>query len=245
MPDMSDGSPSRARYLEIEDWLRQQCASLPAGSALPTETEVAARFGVSRMTARHAFQRLTQQGLIERRRGAGSFVLPAALHREEAVLHSFTEDMLSRGLMPRSKVLRAEVETAPTEAAALGLPPSAWIVTIQRVRFADDVPVALETASFPGEFAAVLDEDLEAGSLHAALVRLGRQMVRATGFVTARLATEEEGRLLGLALPAALLVETRLIRDAEGRAVESTQTAYVAARWAIDTGSFVAAPVVS
>jgi GntR family transcriptional regulator len=232
---------SRARYRDIEDWLRRQCASLPPGSPLPTELELAERFEVSRMTARHAFQELAQQGLIERRRGAGSFVLPAALHRQESVLHSFTEDMRSRGLEPSSRLLRAEVGAAPAQAAALGLPPSAWIVMIERVRCADGVAVALESAALPGEFAPVLQADLEHGSLHQALADLGRQMGRATGFVTARLATTEEARLLGLEVPAALLVENRLITDVSGRPVESTQTAYVASRWAIDTGSFVAA----
>lgn len=232
----------RARHLDIEEWLRAQCAALPAGSGLPTEVEVAEQFGVSRMTARQAFQRLAQLGMIERRRGAGSFVLPTPLHREESVLHSFTQDMLARGLTPRSRILRAEVGTAPAAAAALGLSPAQWVVTIERVRYADDVAVALERTALPGEFAPVLEADLERGSLHQALADLGRQMGRASGYVTARLATNEEARLLDLVVPAALLVETRLVTDLAGRPIESTESAYVGSRWVMDTGSFVAAP---
>ena len=231
-----------ARYQEIADWLREQCAASSPGAALPPEVEVAERFAVSRMTARHAFQELAQAGLIERRRGAGSFVLAPPLHREEAVLRSFTQDMRARGLVPSSRVLRAEVNVAPEAAALLGLAPSDWVVTIERVRYADGVAVALERASLPGEFAPVLEADLEAGSLHQALSKLGRRLGRATGYVTARLATPEEARELGLALPSALLVEARLITDTSGRPVESTQSAYVGSRWVIDTGSFVAAP---
>jgi GntR family transcriptional regulator len=230
----------KARYLEIEEWLRAQCSSLPPGSLLPTENDLAERFDVSRMTARQAYQRLAQRGLIERRRGAGSFVLPPPLHREEAVLRSFTQDMLARGLTPSSKVLRAEVGTAPEAAAALGLPPAHWVVLIERVRYADAVAVALERTALPGGFAAVLDADLEHGSLHQALAGLGREMGQASGYVTARLASPEEARLLQLATPAALLVETRLITDRAGRPVESTQSAYVGSRWVMDTGSFVA-----
>lgn len=232
----------RARYLEIEEWLRAQCASLPAGSSLPTETEVAERFQVSRMTARQAFQRLAQLSLIERRRGAGSFVLPPPLHREEKILHSFTQDMLARGLTPTSRIIRAEVGASPAAAAALGMSPAQWVVTIERVRYADGVAVAIERTALPGEFAPVLDADLEQGSLHQALAGLGRQMGRASGYVTARLATTEEARLLDLAAPAALLVETRLITDLSGRPVESTESAYVGSRWVMDTGSFVASP---
>lgn len=239
---MPTDEPGRARYLEIEEWLRLECSTREPGTPLPTEAEAAERFGVSRMTARHAFQRLAQQGLIARRRGARSFVLPAPLHRQEAVLHSFTDDMRARGLEPSSRLLMGELRAEPGSAAALGLPPSAWIVVIKRVRYADGVAVALETAALPGEFAHVLEADLEHGSLHQALADLGREMGRATGYVTARMATAEEAMALELTTPAALLVETRLISDVANRPVEHTETAYVASRWAIDTGVFVAAP---
>lgn len=236
----ADG-PGKARYREIEDWLRAECKALPPGAGLPTELDVAERFGVSRMTARHAFEQLAQAGLIERRRGAGSFVLAQPLHREEAVLRSFTQDMRARGLTPSSRVLRAELAVAPAAAAQLGLSAVEWVVVIERVRYADGVAVALERTALPGEFAPVLQADLATGSLHQALADLGRRLGRASGYVTARLATEEEAGLLDLPSPAALLVETRLITDNAGRPVESTQSAYVGSRWVIDTGSFVAA----
>ena len=65
-------------------------------------------------------------------------------------------------------------------------------------------------------------------------------MGRASGYVTARLATNDEAHLLGVELPAALLVESRTITDTTGRIIENTQSAYVGSRWVIDTGSFVA-----
>lgn len=150
--------------------------------------------------------------------------------------------MLARGLTPTSRIIRAEVGASPAAAAALGMSPAQWVVTIERVRYADGVAVAIERTALPGEFAPVLDADLEQGSLHQALAGLGRQMGRASGYVTARLATTEEARLLDLAAPAALLVETRLITDLSGRPVESTESAYVGSRWVMDTGSFVASP---
>lgn len=229
-----------ARYTEIEEWLRRLCATRPPGSGLPSEVEVAEQFGVSRMTARKAFQNLVHAGLIARRKGAGSFVLPAPLHRPEGVLRSFTQDMVARGLTPSSRLVRGDVGAAPEAAAALGLRPADWVVTIERVRYADDVAVALERTVLPGDFAPVLQADLEQGSLHRALADLGRQMGRASGYVTARLATNDEAHLLGVELPAALLVESRTITDTTGRIIENTQSAYVGSRWVIDTGSFVA-----
>lgn len=85
----------------------------------------------------------------------------------------------------------------------------------------------------------MLDTDLESTSLHERLAGLGRAPGNARGHVLARLATEE-ARHLGLTLPAALLVEERLITDVAGRPIERTQTAYVGSRWVMDTGSFVA-----
>jgi GntR family transcriptional regulator len=227
------------RYREIESWLRDQCRAVPVGTLLPSETDVAMRFAVSRMTARQAIQVLVQDGLVERRRGAGTFVASPRMHRGESVLRSFSQDMRLRGLVPSSRVLLAELGTAPTAAAQLGLPPDAWVVRIDRVRYASGTPLALERAVLPDEFAAVLDADLANGSLHASLAAMGRTMGKATGYVMARLATNEEAELLDLKTPTALLVETRLITDLQGKSVESTETAYVASRWVIDTGAYI------
>jgi Transcriptional regulators len=227
-----------ARYREIEQWLTEKCRALPAGSPLPSETEIASTFGVSRMTARQAMVNLNQAGLVERRRGAGTFVAPSRLHRLDNVLLSFTEDMARRGMTAQSRVLSATVATSPDNAVALGLAPTAWLVCIDRVRLADGVPLARERVFLPGDFRDVLDSDLQNGSLHVALTRLGRVIAGARGYVTARLATTEEAELLGLVYPAVLLVERRTITDKQGNPIEHTETAYVASRWVIDTGSF-------
>ena len=190
------------------------------------------------MTARQAVQNLATAGLVERRRGAGTFVAPPRLHRPEDVLLSFTEDMRARGMSATSRVLRAEVVSSPEKAGSLGLPPTSWVVELVRVRFGDSVPIALESVNLPGEFSSVLGYDLENGSLHAALREMGRSISHARGYVTARMATQEEARLLDLELPVALLVESRVIYDTLDRPVERTETAYVASRWVIDTGTY-------
>lgn len=228
-----------ARYLEIEHWLRRRCIEAHPGTALPSETELAEQFSVSRMTARRAFENLAREGLMERRRGVGSFVASAPLHRAEAILYSFTDDMNRRGIVASSRLLSAEVGSAPRNATALGLDPDAWVVNIDRVRLANGRPVAREKVALPREFVGVLEYDLENGSLHAALADMGRVMGRATGHVVARLATVEEATLLELATPAALLVESRLVSDLSGTPVELTETAYVGSRWVIDTGPYV------
>ncbi len=230
------------RYQEIEEWLGEQCKSLPAGALLPSEPELATKFSVSRMTARQAVQNLARAGVVERRRGAGTFVAPPRLHRREGLLLSFTEDMRMRGMRSTSQLISGELIIAPEDAIALGLQPSDWIVRLERVRYADNLPLAVERVSLPGEFAPVLDYDLEHGSLHAALRDMGRKISHSRGYVTARLATDAEAEALAISSRSPLLVEFRTVYDDAERPVERTETCYVASRWVIDTGTYAAAP---
>ncbi|RFA16730.1 hypothetical protein B7R22_02420 [Subtercola boreus] len=233
------------RYQAIEAWLTEQCTILPPGSLLPSEPELAARFNVSRMTARQAAQNMARRGLVERRQGTGTFVATPALHRRDGVLLSFTEDMRRRGMTTTSKVLNGEVTTSPQDAVSLGLHSTDRIVRLERVRFANGVPLAIELVSLPGKFAKVLEFDLENGSLHAALRELGRAISHSRGHVTARLASVAECRTLELSAPAPLLVESRTVYDDREHPIEHTETSYVAARWVIDTGIYAIDPPTS
>lgn len=226
---------AQPRYREIGEWLAEECERLPAGSLLPSETQLADRFGVSRMTARHALEKLRESGRVERRRGVGSFVAAPPLHRPEALLRSFTEELRNRGVSASSIVLEAGLVIRPAEAAALGLDPKSTLVFVDRVRCADGVPVARERVHLPEKYRAVLESDLAGGSLHAALRDLGAVLARTSGVVTSRLATAEECRLLMVSEPAALLVETRTVIDPAGVPIETIETAYLGTRWAIDT----------
>ena len=104
-------------------------------------------FGVSRMTARNAVQRLSQEGLVYRVPGRGTFVAEPPVHRQAGHLLSFTEEMRRRGRAPSSRLLAREVrEPGPAEASRLQLEPGAEVVAVNRLRVADDEPVAIEEA---------------------------------------------------------------------------------------------------
>jgi GntR family transcriptional regulator len=205
------------------------------GDPLPTEAELCARFEVSRMTVRQALQELSNAGLVDRQRGRGTFVGGRPMHRRPGVFLSFTEEMARRGMKATSRLVRAGLDGArPDELADLRLAAGSQVVRIERVRLADAVPIAFEDAAVVGDHAAVLATDLESGSLHGALERLGVVASSATGTVTARLATRAETALLDLPARAALLVETRLLFDQHGRPFERTESRYVADRYVID-----------
>src|SRR6516164_5441596 len=101
-------------YFQVQQDLASSIASgaLAPGSQLPTEEELVRRYHVSRTTVRKAVQELDRLGLIEIRRGRGTFVRTGKITQEFTELTGFVEDMVAMGLQPSAKVLG----TAPTEA---------------------------------------------------------------------------------------------------------------------------------
>ena len=231
----SDRAPHRARYREIESYARSLVERGQPGDPLPSEAELCERFGVSRMTVRQALAELTTEGLVERRRGQGTFVANRPVHRRPGLFLSFTEEMERRGAQASSRLLSAALDSPrPQEVTDLGLADEESVVRIVRVRLADGIPVALEDAALIDELAPVLDADLERSSLHSELKALGRVPSRAVGTITARLARSSEVGLLDLPPHAALLVELRVLFDQHGQVFERTETRYVAERYVID-----------
>jgi GntR family transcriptional regulator len=227
--------PGQTRYREIEQYLRALVERAGPGDPLPSEAELCERFSVSRMTVRQALSELTNDGLVERRRGQGTFVAHRPVHRRPGVFLSFTEEMNRRGAQASSRLLAAGMDDPRrSEVLDLGLAPDSQVVRVVRVRLADGVPVALEDAALVPELRGVLDEDLGSGSLHRALAARGVVATRATGTITARLARASETDLLDLVPQAALLVELRILFDQHGRVFERTETRYVADRYVID-----------
>jgi GntR family transcriptional regulator len=223
------------RYLEIADALRRQVAAGRPGDRLPSDAELCERFSVSRMTARQAVQLLANEGLLVRRRGEGTFIAPRTVPRILGSPLSFTENMRRRGLRADSRLLEAGwVEPTAEERTALRLGAADRAILIERLRLADDRPMAIERAVVAPACAAVLDDDLAGGSLHAAFERLGRVPSTATARVSARRPTQRERKLLGLAQSGVVLSERRTISDAAGIPLEHTETLYAAERYAFE-----------
>lgn len=162
---------STPAYKRIQNAIRKkiESAELKAGDAVASERELAKIHKVSLMTARHALAGLENEGVVERRRGAGTFVAGPKIHFNK--LMSYTEHMSSRGLTPRSRVLLAKIiEQEPEVAARLGLPAASPLVKIERLRLTGEEPFALETVYLPAsDFRDVANAPLARASLFAIL----------------------------------------------------------------------------
>ena len=151
--------------------LRELIAVSAPGDRLPSERELSLRWGVARMTVRHATDALVAEGLVERRQGAGTFVLPRTPLRFLG-LTSFTQDMHERGLVPGSRLLAFGVAPADAGLAArLRVPTGEPVVAFTRLRLGSGEPMAVESvwiaaALVPGIEPADLD-----GSLYDLLAR--------------------------------------------------------------------------
>ena len=239
------------RYREIEAALRVRISALRPGQRLPSDADLCAEFGVSRMTARHAMAQLAEEGLVRRDPGRGTFVAEPPTHRRANSLMTFSHEMRRQGRQPSSVVVRREVR-APLngEREELRVGRGGEVVEVRRVRLADETPVALETAVLTARcIEAVMDADLENGSLHEALIGHDIVPTRGTSSIGAEAATAEDAALLGVTPGEPMLVERRLIVDQRGRPVERTESRYAADRYGLnvafsveDSGALTAAP---
>ena len=170
--------PDKARsaipaYQRIQSSIRKRidAGQLRPGDPVSSERDLAKLHDVSLMTARHALASLEQEGIVERRRGVGTFVAAPKIHFNK--LMSYTEQMAARSLVAASKILYAKfVDNEPDVAARLSLPATGQMIKLERLRHAADEPFALETCYLSAaEFPGLLSAPLQRESLFAILER--------------------------------------------------------------------------
>lgn len=214
----SNGTPV---YKRIQHAIRQRIESseLRPGDLITSERELARIHGVSLMTARHALADLEREGIVERRRGAGTFVAPPRIQFNK--LMSYAEQMSSRGLSPRSRVLAIKIiEQEPEIAARLRLPANSKMIKVERLRETSDEPLALETCYLPSkEFSGLLNAPLARASLFSTLSRdYGVELAYADEEVDATPAEANVATLLGIPRGAPVLRIRQVIYSTNGKA---------------------------
>jgi len=193
-----------------------------ADDALPSERTLSEMIGISRVTARKAIEALASEGVIIRKHGSGNYIAPL-LEQPLSRLTSFTEELKQRGFTPTSRWLSRVVARAlPDELLTFGLSPGAKVVRLERVRMANEVPMAFEHSVLPLAF--VPKPEALQDSLYAYLAKHGCLPTRALQHIRASNASPRHAQLLAIAEGLALMDVTRISYLEDGRVVEVTQT---------------------
>ena len=164
-------------YHQLANWIEARIAddTFQVGEKIPSETQLAEDFDLNRNTVRHALASLSQKGLLERRRGMGTFVRRKALltpvHRLGRIT-SFVDDFDINGVEIDDRELSKEVMKASGEIAKkLQLKLNARVICIERIRIADQTPFVLERQYYNYETFKGLHKEKIQGSMYKILVQ--------------------------------------------------------------------------
>jgi GntR family transcriptional regulator len=225
--------PAAPRYRQLAEIVRGAIEQglLSDNEALPSERELAEKYGVSRDTVRKAVRFLEERGVIYSDHGRGTFVAPAIVRRMSRFIDGFSQDTRQRGGVPGQRVLTVESTAASMGIAGpLGLEPGHPLTRVKRVRLIDGSPVGVHDAYFPLPRGTRLEpaEIEQAQSLYRLLTeRFGFAPAEAVENLCAATADAEDARLLGIAAGAPILVCERITLSERREPIEYCVMKYV------------------
>ena len=171
---MIDTTSATPLYAQVKDDLFQKVQEGYFGTMnrLPSEKELAKLYNVSLITVRRAVEELEEGNILQKKQGKGTFIVQKPFNRTfSATATSFTENCAANGMVASAKLLRGEVvgDVDSRILEELLLPPESRVVLIERLRFANDQPIVIETSYFPIQYAYLLNLDLENTSMYSLL----------------------------------------------------------------------------
>jgi GntR family transcriptional regulator len=218
-------------YVQIADIMldRIESGELAPGDRLPSERELSERLDINRLTLRRALRILEVQGLLVRRQGSGTYIAAPKIERHADQLVPFTQGMQRRGYTPGARVVL--FERRPVEAGVaqkLKLLALAPVYYVHRLRLLNQEPVLLERFMVPAEYFPDFERfDLARRSLYEIMqTEYGVSVARARQSLEPVVATEYEGKLLGIKPGAPLMLERRLTVDQDDRPIEYGKDLY-------------------
>ena len=223
-------SETRSQVLDLIE-------QLGVGEAIPSERQLSANLGVSRLTVRAALDELVREGLLVRRHGSGTFVSEPKI-AQELTMTSFTEDMERRGMVPASRTLDLRIAPAgPHLGRLLHVSPSEPVVIISRLRLADRETMAIETLHVRESLVPGLTaRDLERMSFYELLLdRYGIDIVGGLQTIEPTVTNETESEALGVPLHSPAFLFERTTRSSSGEIVEYVRSIYRGDRYKLVT----------
>lgn len=219
------------RYYQLKEILREKirAGEWKPGDHIPSERELGETYGISRMTARQAITDLVNEGVFYREQGKGTFVSSRKITQQLIRLTGFTEDIRARGQRPSTKVLSAKMAPADeTTAERLRIEVGQLLFRLQRLRLADDEPLAIELSqiSFRG-CERLLDEDLEHNSLYRLLEdKYSVPLMEAEQEIEAGLAGNEDAQILKIPVGSSVLYTRRTTYTDRNQPLEYAKAVY-------------------
>jgi GntR family transcriptional regulator len=161
------------KYLQISAWIKDliQSGRYEKGGILPSEMELARICQVNRNTLRQAILELTAAGILQKKKGLGTFVCaepPLAIKHKLKSISSFSDDLKELGIKEKTRIIKKGAEEAKEQVARkLILSPSGGrVVAVRRLRTGNDVPFIYEESYLPYHtFKEILEMDLT-GSMY-------------------------------------------------------------------------------
>ena len=139
-------------YIKIHNQIKRDIEQhvYNVGDRIPAERQLAIKFGVSRMTLRQAIKTLEEEGILERRLGSGTYVSSRKVQEKMSGIMSFTEIMEANGQVPSSKLITYKVgQPSLSEKERLKLEDGVSVLRMERIRYADDLPICYEVVTVP------------------------------------------------------------------------------------------------
>lgn len=220
-----------AMYFQIKESLKKYIKdnNLTSGDKLPSEKELMEIYKASRITIRRALEELEHEGYVTKSQGKGTFVSSPRIQNQLSYLSSFTEDMQSRGYTTFAKVLNNKIIKAPDNVAqSLQLDTNENVVLIERIRYANDKPLALESCYLSaGLFGDLIYEDFSMKSLNRTIeTKYNIKFSYAEQFIGTEIAKKKLMQIFGIEKPIAILAMRRISYDETNRPIQYTISRY-------------------
>ncbi|AEV94623.1 GntR family transcriptional regulator [Pediococcus claussenii] len=226
------GSPV---YIQIHNDIKKaiEAGKWKVGDRIPAERDLSENFNVSRMTLRQAISTLVDEGILERKVGSGTYVASQKVQEKVSGVTSFTDLTEAQGKHPSSKTITYHAGTPSlSEMEKLNLDDGELVVRMERIRYADEVPICYETATLPEKLVRNFSEDEVTRSLYKTLEdKAGLVIGRAEQTVSAMLASERVSEYLNIKRGDAILRLHQVSYSQEGKPFEYVRTQYVGDRF--------------
>ncbi|MEE6715310.1 GntR family transcriptional regulator [Schleiferilactobacillus harbinensis] len=223
-------------YIQIHNQLKRdvEAGKWKVGDRIPAERELALQFDVSRMTLRQAIQTLVDEGILERRVGSGTYVANQKVQEAASGVTSFTDIMKRQGKKPSSKTISYHFATPSlSEIEKLHLAGDApEVLRMERIRYADGVPISFEVASIPADIVQGLTKaEVTDSFYHALETKGGYELGGAQQTVSAETASERISEYLDIKRGEAILKMRQITFLQDGRPFEYVRTQYAGERF--------------